>query len=239
VGGLHQVPLRWPRAGAQVPGRPHPSRGHRQLTYPLDRPRPGPLPLQGLRQRQPPQDHDPRPGLDPQRDALEVAGCARIFEDRASGAKTERPGLEKTLEALRAGDTLVVWRLDRLGRSLSHLITTVGELQERGVGFKSLQEAIDTTSPTGNLVFHIFGAIAEFERNLIRERTQAGLAAARARGRKGGRPQKLDAAKVALLYKLYGEREKTVREICGLLGISKPTLYDYLARRPNARAAAP
>jgi DNA invertase Pin-like site-specific DNA recombinase len=114
----------------------------------------------------------------------------------------------------------------------------VTDLEEKGIGFKSLQEAIDTTTAPGKLVFHVFSALAEFERNLIRERTQAGLAAARARGRKGGRPQKLDAARVALLYKLYDEREKTVREICGLLEISKPTLYDYLARRPKAQAAA-
>jgi DNA invertase Pin-like site-specific DNA recombinase len=170
--------------------------------------------------------------LDLQRDALKSAGCEKVYEDRASGAKTERPGLEKALEALRAGDTLVVWRLDRLGRSLSHLIGTVGELQSRGVGFMSLQESIDTTSPTGNLVFHIFGAIAEFERNLIRERTQAGLAAARARGRKGGRPRKLSTKKQQLLYDLYDAKEKSIREICEMLEISKKTLYEYLKRRP-------
>jgi DNA invertase Pin-like site-specific DNA recombinase len=169
--------------------------------------------------------------LDLQRDALRAAGCEKVFEDQASGAKTARPGLDAALDALRSGDTLVVWRLDRLGRSLSHLIATVGELQERGVGFKSLQESIDTTSSTGNLVFQIFGAIAEFERNLIRERTQAGLAAARARGRKGGRPLKLNANKQELLYQLYDAREKSIREICELLGISKKTLYEYLKRR--------
>ena len=169
--------------------------------------------------------------LDLQRDALKAAGCEKAFEDKVSGAKTERPGLEAALESLRAGDTLVVWRLDRLGRSLPHLIYTVSELQERGVGFKSLQEAIDTTSSTGNLVFQIFGAIAEFERNLIRERTQAGLVAARARGRMGGRPKKLTAKQQALLYDLYDAKEKPIREICEVLEISKKTLYEYLRRR--------
>jgi DNA invertase Pin-like site-specific DNA recombinase len=179
--------------------------------------------------------------LDLQRDALRAAGCAKVLEDRASGAKTARPGLERALEELRAGDTLVVWRLDRLGRSLPHLINTVSELKERGAGFKSLQEAIDTTSSTGNLVFQIFGAIAEFERNLIRERTQAGLAAARARGRMGGRPNKLTARQVAALYEMYDAREKPVREICEVFKISKKTLYEYLKRRPpgETRAESP
>jgi len=175
--------------------------------------------------------------LDLQLDALSAAGCERLFQDTASGAKAVRAGLEDALDHVRAGDTLVVWRLDRLGRSLPDLISTVSQLEARGAGFKSLTESIDTTTTGGKLVFHIFSALAEFERALIRERTQAGLAAARARGRKGGRPRKLDAAHVALLYKLYDEREKTVREICSLLGISKPTLYDYLARRPRAEAA--
>jgi len=172
--------------------------------------------------------------LDLQLDALKAAGCQKLFQDKASGAKSERPGLVDALEELREGDTLVVWRLDRLGRSLPHLITTVAGLKERGVGFKSLQEAIDTTSSTGNLVFHIFGAIAEFERNLIRERTIAGLTAARARGRRGGRPRKLSDRKAALLYDLYDAREKSIREICEVLEISKKTLYAYLDRRPSA-----
>ena len=120
-------------------------------------------------------------------DALEQAGCERIFRDKVSGAKTERPGLQEALDFLREGDSLVVWRLDRLGRSLKHLLETVALLEERGVGFRSLQEAIDTTTSDGRLIFHIFGALAEFERNLIRERTLAGLRAARARGRQGGR----------------------------------------------------
>lgn len=128
-------------------------------------------------------------------------------------------------------DVIVVWRLDRLGRSLKHLIETVGKLEERGIGFQSLQESIDTTTSGGKLVFYIFGALAEFERNLIRERTQAGLAAARARGRVGGRPRKLDETQTELLYKFYDEQEHKVKEICKMLGISKPTLYEYLKRR--------
>src|SRR5579883_1047101 len=123
-----------------------------------------------------------------QEDALRKAGCERLFQDIASGARAERPGLAKALEQLRAGDTLVVWRLDRLGRSLQHLLATLTDLDKRGIGFKSLTENIDTTTPGGRLVFHIFGSIAEFERDLIRERTNAGLNAARARGHKGGRP---------------------------------------------------
>src|SRR5512146_3189384 len=130
---------------------------------------------------------DQTPAL--QRDALSAAGCGRLFTDTASGAKAERPGLDEALEFLRPGDTLVVWRLDRLGRSLRHLIETVSLLEQRGIGFRSLQESIDTTTSGGKLVFHVFGALAEFERDLIRERTSAGLLAARARGRKGGRPR--------------------------------------------------
>ncbi|TVM12618.1 transposon DNA-invertase, partial [Oceanidesulfovibrio indonesiensis] len=142
--------------------------------------------------------------------------------------RAARPGLDKLFEVLREGDTLVVWRLDRLGRSLKHLIELVSELEERGIGFRSLQEAIDTTTPGGKLVFHIFSALAEFERNIIQERTRAGLEAARARGRKGGRPKKLSPQKRELALKLYHEKEKTVAEICELVGVSKPTLYDYL-----------
>ncbi len=128
-----------------------------------------------------------------QQDALTQAGCERTFTDTASGSQDVRPGLTEALDFARPGDTLVVWRLDRLGRSLRHLIDTVALLQERGIGFKSLQEQIDTTTSGGKLVFHVFGALAEFERDLIRERTQAGLLAARARGRLGGRPRALDA----------------------------------------------
>lgn len=166
-------------------------------------------------------------------DALQRAGCEKIFQDKVSGAKADRPGLQEALEYIRQGDTLAVWRLDRLGRSLRHLIETVSRLEEQGIGFRSLEENIDTTTSGGRLIFHIFGALAEFERNLIRERTQAGLKAARARGRKGGRPRALDATKTQLLYKLYDEKQHTIEEICRLLGISKQTLYDYLARRNN------
>src|SRR3954451_12060266 len=136
--------------------------------------------------------------LDLQRDALKAAGCEKIIEDKASGAKAKRDGLERVREQLRPGDVLVVWRLDRLGRTLKHLIELMGDLERQGIGFQSTTEAIDTTTPGGKLVFHIFAALAEFERNLIRERTQAGLEAARARGRKGGRPKALDANKRAL-----------------------------------------
>jgi DNA invertase Pin-like site-specific DNA recombinase len=129
--------------------------------------------------------------LNLQKDALKKIGCKKIFTDTASGAKQERKGLEEVQNFLREGDTLVVWRLDRLGRSLKHLIETITELNNRNIGFKSLTENIDTTTSGGKLVFHIFGALAEFERDIIRERTQAGLIAARARGRKGGRPKAL------------------------------------------------
>ena len=166
-------------------------------------------------------------------DALERTGCEKICRDQVSGMKTERPGLQEALAYLRPGDTLVVWRLDRLGRSLKHLIDTVAELEERGIGFQSLQEAIDTTTSGGRLVFHIFGALAEFERNLIQERTQAGLQAARARGRKGGRPKALSGKKVALLYQLYDAKHHSIQELCDILGISKSTLYAYLDRRKD------
>jgi DNA invertase Pin-like site-specific DNA recombinase len=129
--------------------------------------------------------------LNLQQDALQTAGCSKIFTDTASGAQAERKGLNEALGYVRKGDSLVVWRLDRLGRSLPHLITTMTSLEERGVGFKSLTENIDTTTSGGKLIFHIFGALTEFERNLIRERTQAGLNAARARGETGGRPKAL------------------------------------------------
>src|SRR5919199_3095295 len=166
--------------------------------------------------------------LDSQIDALVQAGCERrhIYTDKVSGTKDQRPGLEQALSHLRPGDTLVVWRLDRLGRSLRHLIDTVTALAERGVGFRSLTESIDTTTSGGKLVFHIFGALAEFERELIRERTRAGLAAARARGRQGGRPKKLDSAKkVAMAQALYDQGSHSIQDICLMLGISRATLY--------------
>ncbi len=145
--------------------------------------------------------------------------------------KTQRPGLDEALAYLRDGDVLVVWRLDRLGRSLRHLIELVNSLEERGIGFQSLQESIDTTTSGGKLIFHIFGALAEFERNLIRERTHAGLAAARARGKMGGRPKALDTKKTELLYRLYDEKKHSIQDICDLVGVSKTTLYSYLRER--------
>jgi DNA invertase Pin-like site-specific DNA recombinase len=163
-----------------------------------------------------------------QRDALERAGCTKVFTDVASGAHARRDGLKAALEFAREGDTLVVWKLDRLGRSLKDLIEQVSILQARAVGFRSLQESIDTTTPNGVLFFHIFGAIAQFERELIRERTRAGLQAARARGRVGGRPQALDARSRALAVALYNDSNTAVKDICATLGISKATLYRYV-----------
>jgi DNA invertase Pin-like site-specific DNA recombinase len=162
-----------------------------------------------------------------QQDALTKAGCTKIFTDTASGAKTERKGLEEALNYVRNGDTLVVWRLDRLGRSLPHLIATLTSLEERGIGFKSLMENIDTTTSGGKLVFHVFGALAEFERNLIRERTTAGLLAARARGRRGGRPKALTGKKLSIAQDLYDKRHPIV-EICRMLKISRATLHRAL-----------
>lgn len=167
---------------------------------------------------------------DLQFDALEQAGCEKIFSDKVSGAKVDRPGLQEALAYLREGDCLVVWRLDRLGRSLKHLIEVAEGLEKRGVGLASLQEGLDTVTSGGKLIFHIFGALAEFERNLIRERTMAGLSSARARGRLGGRNKKLDNGKIAMLKKLYDSQEHTIDEICQLMGISKPTFYRYLRR---------
>ncbi len=163
-----------------------------------------------------------------QQDALEKAGCSKIFTDTASGAHAERAGLHEAIQYVRAGDTLVVWRLDRLGRSLTHLITTITTLQERGIGFKSLTENIDTTTSGGKLIFHIFGALAEFERNLIKERTNAGLTAARTRGIKGGRPKSLTEKKVEMAKQLYADKSNSVEEICKTLGISRMTLWRYV-----------
>ncbi len=166
-----------------------------------------------------------------QEDALRAAGCERLFTDTLSGATAERPGLAQALAYLWPGDVLVVWRLDRLGRSLKALIETLHGLEGRGIGFKSLAEQLDTTTSGGKLIFHVFGALAEFERDLIRERTQAGLAAARARGRQGGRPKKLATpAKVALARALYDGKRHSIAEICSTLGISRATLYRALAR---------
>jgi DNA invertase Pin-like site-specific DNA recombinase len=172
--------------------------------------------------------------IDLQIDALKRAGCERIYEDHMSGAKAERPGLRQALDQLRAGDTLVVWRLDRLGRSLKDLITRAEQLKEMQVGLTSLQEAIDTSTSGGQLIFHMFGALAEFERNLLRERTMAGLAAARARGRLGGRRPKLNAKQRAHALTLYNSKTHTVAEICELMKITRQTLYNYI----NAEAEA-
>jgi DNA invertase Pin-like site-specific DNA recombinase len=171
--------------------------------------------------------------LDLQKDALEKAGCGRIFTDTASGAKAQRIGLDEALNYVRPGDTLVVWRLDRLGRSLKHLIETITGLNNRKIGFKSITESIDTTTSGGKLIFHIFGALAEFEKDIIKERTQAGLSAARARGRKGGRPKALTPRKAAQLQTLYNDKTNTIDEICRTLNISRATLYRYINTRPT------
>lgn len=165
-----------------------------------------------------------------QQDALQQVGCSKIFTDTISGATTERKGLEEALAFLREEDTLVVWRLDRLGRSLRHLIDTITVLCTRNIGFKSVTEQIDTTTSGGRLIFHIFGALAEFERDIIRERTQAGLTAARARGRLGGRPKVLDSKKRAIAQALYQDKNNAVTDICTTLRISKATLYRYLKK---------
>jgi DNA invertase Pin-like site-specific DNA recombinase len=169
--------------------------------------------------------------LDLQRDALRKAGVAAkdLYTDTGTGVKAERPGLQAALSHLREGDTLVVWRLDRLGRSLQHLLETVTALKDQGVAFKSLTENIDTSTATGNLVFHIFGALAEFERNLIKERTVAGLESARARGRTGGRPRRNpESGRVALAKRLYRDSRMSIPEILKTLNISKATLYRWL-----------
>ncbi len=165
---------------------------------------------------------------DMQEDELLAAGCEKTFLDKASGATTDRPQLMAALEYLREGDVLVVWRLDRLGRSSRHLVNVVADLEERGVGFRSLHEAIDTTTPAGKVIFHVFAALAEFERALIRERTMSGLAAARARGRKGGRKPSLSPKKIQVAKQMYAQGDSTVAEIAKVLGVSRATIYRYL-----------
>ena len=165
--------------------------------------------------------------LAPQRDALVAAGCERVFEDRLSGARADRPGLARVLAYLRSGDVLVVWKLDRLGRSVSHLIETVRDLEKHGIDMHSLTEQIDTTTSGGRLIFHVFGALAEFERDLIRERTQAGLNAAKARGRRGGRKpvvtdEKLNRARALMANGL------TAREAAARVKVGKTSLYKAL-----------
>lgn len=165
--------------------------------------------------------------MDLQTDALQKAGCQKVYSDTASGAKDDRPGLRRALDMLDRGDTLVVWKLDRMGRSLQHLVTTVNELQARGVEFQSVQEKIDTTTPGGRLVFHVFAALAEFERELIRERTKAGVDAARLRGRRGGRRHKLGEAEAKTLAAMAKQKIPT-EQICGSMGISRATYFRYL-----------
>jgi DNA invertase Pin-like site-specific DNA recombinase len=175
--------------------------------------------------------------LDLQQDALTQAGCGRIFTDTISGAKADRPGLAAALNYLREGDVLTVWRLDRLGRSLRDLIDIVTTLEHRGIGFKSLQEGMDTMTPGGKLIFHIMGALAECERGILRERTQAGLTAARARGRHGGRPRKLTQKGAAMAVSMLREPTNRVDDICATVGISRSTLYRY-ARTVHADSQA-
>lgn len=177
---------------------------------------------------------------DLQRDALIAAGIdgGHLYEDAASGKRDDRPGLAACLKALREGDTLIVWKLDRLGRDLRHLVNTVHGLTERGIGFKVLTghgASIDTTSASGKLVFGIFAALAEFERELIIERTKAGMAAARARGRHGGRPFKMTAAKLRLAMAAMGKPETVIGELCTELGISRQTLYRHVDPKGKLR----
>jgi DNA invertase Pin-like site-specific DNA recombinase len=163
-----------------------------------------------------------------QNDDLKAAGCRRIFTDTASGSKASRPQLDRMLDHLREGDTVVVWRLDRLGRSLKNLLELVALFDEKAVKFRSIKDSIDTGSANGRLFFSIMGALAQFEKELLVERTNAGLTAARARGRVGGRPRALDEKKVATARKLYGSREHTVPEIARMLGVSVATVYRNL-----------
>lgn len=173
--------------------------------------------------------------LDLQLDALRNAGCERIFTDTISGSTTERPGLTEALSFARPGDTIVVWRLDRLGRSLRHLIDTLNGLSERRVEFRSLQEQLDTSTSGGKLVFHLMGALAEFERDLIRERTKAGLTAARARGRRGGRRRALSPKQIEMARALYKDKTKSVADIREALGgISKSAFYRYIKEERTA-----
>jgi len=175
--------------------------------------------------------HDQNPQL--QLDALTAAGCARLFEEKASGAQRDRPELMRALDHLRSGDTLVVWKLDRLARSMRQLIETIDTLSERSVGFRSLTEALDTGTAGGKLIFHIFGALAEFERAVIRERVRAGVKAARERGRLNGRPRALSEEDLAVARVLLQNQNSTVADVAARLNVSVPTLYRYL---PGGRA---
>jgi len=175
---------------------------------------------------------DQKPAL--QTDALTTASCERIFTEKASGAQRDRPELKAALAYLRQGDTLVVWKLDRLARSMRQLIETVEDMQARGIELRSLTESIDTATPGGRLVFHIFGALAEFERAVIRERTNAGLQAARDRGKKGGRPKTLGAKDLAVAKAMLADPQISVEEVAARLKISVATLYRYL---PGGRSS--
>jgi DNA invertase Pin-like site-specific DNA recombinase len=170
--------------------------------------------------------------LDLQTDALERAGCERIFSDSASGARDDREGLANALAAAQPGDILVVWKIDRLGRSLTHLIETINGLGQRGVGFHSLTENIETVSPGGRLVLAIFAALSEFERSLIVSRTQAGLEAARARGRFGGRPEKMDDRKISAARRLLADPSVRIDDVCNAMQVSRSTLYRHLGKNP-------
>lgn len=169
-----------------------------------------------------------------QLDTLEKCGCEKIFTEKASGAQSERPQLQAALDYLQPGDTLVVWKLDRLARSLRQLIDTIEMLDAKGIGFRSLTEAIDTTTPGGKLVFHMFGALAEFERSIIRERTTAGLASARARGRLGGRPPAWNADDITAAKALLRDPNITVEQAAKRLGVAPATLYRHI---PGGRSA--
>lgn len=173
-----------------------------------------------------------------QEDALKQAGCESIYHDVASGAKSDRPGLETALEHLRKGDVLIVWKLDRLGRSLKHLIEMIQDLRDKKIGFQSLQENIDTTTTGGKLIFHIFSALTEFERDLIVDRTRAGLKAARMRGKKGGRPALLSSKEIKKMMGYYNKEKITVDEICKIFGIGRSCFYNYLRKEQKAIQAA-
>lgn len=171
-----------------------------------------------------------------QRDALKQAGCKRLFQEKVSGAAKTLPARDKLLGFAREGDLIVVWKLDRLGRSLRDLIDVVGALEEKGIGFRSLQEAIDTTTATGKLTFHIFAALAEFERDLVRERTNAGLAAARRRGTQLGRPRALTAQQVQMAEAMMADPGLSTRQIAEQLGVHRSTLYRSLKLHPKAKS---
>jgi DNA invertase Pin-like site-specific DNA recombinase len=171
---------------------------------------------------------------DLQINALKEVGCEKIFTDDISGAKTDRKGLNEAIAYMRPGDVFVVWKLDRAGRSLAHLIQILNTLIAQGSEFISLTEKIDTTTAGGKLIFHLMGALAEFERDLIRERTMAGLLAARARGRNGGRPRKIKNGKVAVARRMYEDKSNEIDDICETLGVSRSTLYRYVREGKQA-----